>query len=64
MWAKCKVASLLTAFVTMPLFLATSNSAAQQVPVEIEHADLWGHYIRPLRMIHSQDPEARRLAPP
>ena len=60
MWAKRKVVSFLTAFVTtplilplfVPLFLATSNSAAQQAPVAIEHVDLWGHYIRPLRMIH------------
>ncbi len=61
MWAKRKVAPFLTAFVTVPLLLATSNSAAQQAPVAIEHADLWGHYIRPLRMIHSQDPDARRF---
>jgi ankyrin repeat protein len=69
MWAKRKVVSFLTAFVTtplilplfVPLFLATSNSAAQQAPVAIEHVDLWGHYIRPLRMIHSQDTEARRF---
>jgi ankyrin repeat protein len=61
MWAKCKAASLLTALVTMSLLLATSNSAAQPAPVAIEHADLWGHYIRPLRVIHSQDPEARQF---
>jgi hypothetical protein len=61
MWAICKGKPSLPAFVASLVCLATLNSTAQQQPVSIEHADLWGHYIRPLRMIHSQDAEARQF---
>ena len=59
MWAKCTGNRFLPAFFTALLCLSTST--AQQPPIAMEHADLWGHYIRPLRMIHSEDPEARRF---
>jgi ankyrin repeat protein len=61
MWAICKGKPSLPAFVATLVCLATLNSTAQQQPVTIEHADLWGHYIRPLRMIHSQDAESRQF---
>jgi ankyrin repeat protein len=44
----------------LSLGFAISRSHAQE-PVAIENPDLWNHYIRPLRMIHSQDLEARRF---
>jgi hypothetical protein len=59
MWAKCKGNPLLPAFLTILLCLSTST--AQQPPIAIENADLWGHYTRPLKMIHSPDGEARRF---
>ena len=61
MWAIRKGKPPLAAFVATVVCLATLNSTAQQQPVPIEHADLWGHYIRPLRMIHSPDAEARQF---
>jgi len=61
MWAIRKGKPPLPAFVATVVCLATLNSTAQQQPVTIEHADLWGHYIRPLRMIHSPDAEARQF---
>lgn len=59
MWAKCRGNPLLPAFLTILLCLSTST--AQQTPIAIENADLWGHYTRPLKMIHSPDSEARRF---
>src|SRR5580692_11186637 len=61
MWAIRKGKPPLPAFVATVVCLATLNSTAQQQPVTIEHADLWGHYIRPLRMIHTPDAEARQF---
>lgn len=59
MWAKCRGNPLLPAFLTVLLCLSTST--AQQPPIAIENADLWGHYTRPLKMIRSPDSEARRF---
>jgi ankyrin repeat protein len=59
MGTKCKGNPFLPAIFTTLLCL--SASTAQQPPIAMEHADLWGHYIRPLRLIHSDDPEARRF---
>jgi ankyrin repeat protein len=43
------------------LSLGTRNSGAQETPVVFENPDLWGHYVRPVKMIHSEDDEARRF---
>jgi len=61
MFPKCSVAPFLAAFATGLLSFAPSNSSAQQQPLVIENADLQNHYIRPLKMIHSRDVEARRF---
>jgi hypothetical protein len=61
MWAICKGKPSLPAYVATLVCLATLNFAAQQLPVTIEHVDLWGHHIHPLRMIHSQNAEARQF---
>jgi len=61
MRTKFKVETFLIALVTSLLGFAPSNSTAQQQPVTVENPDLQNHYIPPLRMIHSQDVEARRF---
>jgi ankyrin repeat protein len=45
----------------MLLYIGTQNVTAQETPVVIENADLRGHYVRPVKIIHSGDGEARRF---
>ena len=53
-------ASLFT-LIGMLLYIGTQNVTAQETPVVIENADLRGHYVRPVKIIHSGDGEARRF---
>jgi ankyrin repeat protein len=53
-------ASLLT-LIGMLLYVGTQNLTAQETPVVVENADLRGHYVFPVKMIHSGDGEARRF---
>ena len=53
-------ASLLT-LIGMLLYVGTQNLTAQETPVVVENADLRGHYVLPVKMIHSGDGEARRF---
>ena len=60
MWAKCRAIHSCQHSLHYSSVLS-STSTAQQTPIAIENADLWGHYTRPLKMIHSPDSEARRF---
>ena len=61
MRASYKVSPFLLVCVSLLLALGPRSSAAQDQPVAIENADLWGHYIKPLKIIHSQDAETREF---
>lgn len=44
----------LLALIAVLLCFGPQKCAAQDTPVVIDNADLWSHYIRPVKMIHSQ----------
>lgn len=54
MGSEYKTTAPLLALIAAFLCFGTQKCAAQETPVAIENADLWSHYIRPVKMIHSQ----------
>jgi ankyrin repeat protein len=47
---------LLSVTATFLLLLSVLDCRAQQEPVAIENADVWNHYIGPVKVIHAQRP--------